>query len=135
MNCSVRIPELLNQLCNQSQGSNTTRRDACYGCFFRATSQTLGYSLLMAISNCADIYLNNTDYGHCQQYLRVSYTKFLSIKFFIDYLFLCLQQNATSIMNSRTSVTTIYCSFLECVRQVNKDTLVSRSYNFFCEIL
>ncbi|XP_031369748.1 uncharacterized protein LOC102671873 isoform X2 [Apis dorsata] len=99
---NVRIPELLNQLCNQSQGSNTTRRDACYGCFFRATSQTLGYSLLMAISNCADIYLNNTDYGHCQQYLR----------------------NATSIMNSRTSVTTIYCSFLECVRQVNKDTLL-----------
>lgn len=36
----------------------------------------------MAISNCADIYLNNTDYGHCQQYLRVSFTKFLSIKFF-----------------------------------------------------
>ncbi|XP_043799773.1 uncharacterized protein LOC122718632 [Apis laboriosa] len=99
---NVRIPELLNQLCNQSQGSNATRRDACYGCFFRATSQTLGYSLLMAISNCADIYLNNTDYGHCQQYLR----------------------NATSIMNSRTSVTTIYCSFLECVRQVNKDTLL-----------
>ncbi|KAG6797545.1 hypothetical protein HZU73_06865 [Apis mellifera caucasica] len=99
---NVRIPELLNQLCNQSQGSNTTRRDACYGCFFRATSQTLGYSLLMAISNCADIYLNNTDYGHCQQYLR----------------------NATSMMNSRTSATTIYCSFLECVRQVNKDTLL-----------
>ncbi|XP_028520999.2 uncharacterized protein LOC107994790 isoform X1 [Apis cerana] len=99
---NVRIPELLNQLCNQSQGSNTTRRDACYGCFFRASSQTLGYSLLMAISNCADIYLNNTDYGHCQQYLR----------------------NATSMVNLRTSVTTIYCSFLECVRQVNKDTLL-----------
>lgn len=82
MDCSVRIPELLNQLCNQSQGSNTTRRDACYGCFFRASSQSLGYSLLMAISNCADIYLNNTDYGHCQQYLRVSFTKFLSIKIF-----------------------------------------------------
>lgn len=73
----MRIPELLNQLCNQSQGSNTTRRDACYGCFFRATSQTVGYPLLMAISNCADIYLNNTDYGHCQQYLRVSFTKFI----------------------------------------------------------
>lgn len=39
----------------------------------------------MAISNCADIYLNNTDYGHCQQYLRVSFTKFLSIKFFYFY--------------------------------------------------
>ncbi|KAK1121628.1 hypothetical protein K0M31_010416 [Melipona bicolor] len=67
----VRIPELLNQLCNESQGSDTVRRDACYGCFFRASSQTVGYPLLMALSNCANIYLNNTDYGHCQQYLRL----------------------------------------------------------------
>ena len=70
--CRVRIPELLNQLCNESQGSDTVRRDACYGCFFRASSQTVGYPLLVALSNCADMYLNNTDYGHCQQYLRVS---------------------------------------------------------------
>lgn len=69
----VRIPELLNQLCNESQGSDTVRRDACYGCFFRASSQTVGYPLLVAMSNCAYIYLNNTDYGHCQQYLRVSF--------------------------------------------------------------
>lgn len=69
----VRIPELLNQLCNESQGSDTVRRDACYGCFFRASSQTVGYPLLVAMSNCAYIYLNNTDYGHCQQYLSVSF--------------------------------------------------------------
>ncbi|CAK9797979.1 hypothetical protein ANTQUA_LOCUS1457 [Anthophora quadrimaculata] len=98
----VRIPELLNQLCNESQGSNTVLRDACYGCFFRATSQTLGYPLLMAMSNCADIYLNGTDYAHCQQYLN----------------------NATSSLNSRVNPSTIYCTFLECVRQVNKDTLL-----------
>ncbi|KOC63458.1 hypothetical protein WH47_01948 [Habropoda laboriosa] len=65
----VKIPELLNQLCNESQGSNIVLRDACYGCFFRATSLPLGYPLLMAMSNCADLYLNGTDYGHCQQYL------------------------------------------------------------------
>ncbi|XP_043507892.1 uncharacterized protein LOC122527616 isoform X1 [Frieseomelitta varia] len=98
----VRIPELLNQLCNESQGSDTVRRDACYGCFFRASSQTVGYPLLVALSNCADVYLNNTDYGHCQQYLR----------------------NATSMTNSRTNPTRIYCTFLECVRQVNKDNLL-----------
>ncbi|KOX78355.1 hypothetical protein WN51_07761 [Melipona quadrifasciata] len=98
----VRIPELLNQLCNESQGSDTVRRDACYGCFFRASSQTVGYPLLMALSNCANIYLNNTDYGHCQQYLR----------------------NATSMTNSRTNPTRVYCTFLECVRQVNKDNLL-----------
>ncbi|XP_043507893.1 uncharacterized protein LOC122527616 isoform X2 [Frieseomelitta varia] len=100
----VRIPELLNQLCNESQGSDTVRRDACYGCFFRASSQTVGYPLLVALSNCADVYLNNTDYGHCQQYLR----------------------NATSMTNSRTNPTRIYCTFLECVRQVNKDNLGAR---------
>ncbi|CAL7936311.1 unnamed protein product [Xylocopa violacea] len=98
----VRIPELLNQLCNESQNSDTVRRDACYGCFFRATSQPLAYPLLMSMSNCANIYLNNTDYGHCQQYLG----------------------NATVIPNSRVSPTTIYCTFLECVRQVNKDNLL-----------
>ncbi|XP_024221316.1 uncharacterized protein LOC105680348 isoform X2 [Bombus impatiens] len=98
----VRIPELLNQLCNESQGSDTVRRDACYGCFFRASSQTVGYPLLVAMSNCAYIYLNNTDYGHCQQYLS----------------------NATGTANSRTNPTTIYCTFLECVRQVNKDNLL-----------
>ncbi|XP_017756973.1 PREDICTED: uncharacterized protein LOC108548512 [Eufriesea mexicana] len=98
----VRIPELLNQLCNESQGSDTVRRDACYGCFFRTTSQALGYPLLVAMSNCADIYLNNTDYGHCQQYLN----------------------NATSTPDTRTNPMTVYCTFLECVRQVNKDNLL-----------
>lgn len=67
----MRIPELLNQLCNQSQGSNTTRRDACYGCFYRASILSQSYSMLIAMSTCANEYLNNTSYGHCQAYLRV----------------------------------------------------------------
>ncbi|XP_054009142.1 uncharacterized protein LOC128892636 isoform X1 [Hylaeus anthracinus] len=98
----VRIPELLNQLCNQSQGSNAILQDACYGCFFRATNQPLGYSLLVAMSNCANIYLNDTDYRHCQQYLR----------------------NATTSIDPRINPTTVYCTFLECIRQVNKDNLL-----------
>ncbi|XP_072744433.1 uncharacterized protein [Anoplolepis gracilipes] len=98
----VKIPELLNQLCNQSQGSNATmRRDACYGCFYRASILPQGFSMLAAMSTCADDYLNNTSYGHCQAYLR----------------------NATSMPNTR-SPTLIYCSFLECIRQVNKNSLV-----------
>ncbi|XP_026829504.1 uncharacterized protein LOC105275840 [Ooceraea biroi] len=97
----VRIPELLNQLCSQSQGSNTTRRDACYGCFYRASILPQGYSMLIAMSACANTYLNNTNYGHCQAYLR----------------------NATSMPNNR-SPTIIYCSFLECIRQVNKNSLI-----------
>ncbi|CAL1687293.1 unnamed protein product [Lasius platythorax] len=97
----VKIPELLNQLCSQSQGSNTTlRRDACYGCFFRASILPQGFSMLAAMSTCADDYLNNTNYGHCQAYLR----------------------NATSMPNTRSPML-IYCSFLECIRQVNKNSL------------
>ncbi|XP_018357705.1 PREDICTED: uncharacterized protein LOC108757698 [Trachymyrmex cornetzi] len=97
----VRIPELLNQLCNQSQGSNLTRRDACYGCFYRASILPQGYSMLVAMSTCANAYLNNTSYGHCQTYL----------------------QNVTSMPDAR-SPTIIYCSFLECIRQVNKNSLL-----------
>lgn len=68
----VKIPELLNQLCNQSQGSNANlQRDACYGCFYRASILPQGFSMLAAMSTCADDYLNNTSYGHCQAYLRV----------------------------------------------------------------
>jgi len=70
----VRIPELLNQLCNQSQGSNLTIRDACYGCFYRASILPQGYSMLVAMSTCANTYLNNTSYGHCQAYLQVCET-------------------------------------------------------------
>ncbi|XP_043491837.1 uncharacterized protein LOC122517494 [Polistes fuscatus] len=99
---NVRIPELLNQLCNESQGANVTRRDACYGCFYRASSQSTGYPLLLAMSTCADMYLNNTDYGHCQVYLR----------------------NATNNFSNRVGPITIYCTFLQCIRQVNKDTLL-----------
>ncbi|XP_035735346.1 uncharacterized protein LOC118447468 [Vespa mandarinia] len=98
---NVRIPELLNQLCNESQGANVTLRDACYGCFYRASNQPTGYPLLLRMSACADMYLNNTDYGHCQAYLR----------------------NATNNLNNRVGPVTIYCTFLECIRQVNKDTL------------
>ncbi|XP_015436012.1 PREDICTED: uncharacterized protein LOC107191464 [Dufourea novaeangliae] len=100
----VRIPEVLNQLCNESQGSDTIRQDACYGCFYKATNQPLGYPLLVAMSSCADLYLNNTDYDHCQRYLN----------------------NATSTPNTRINPTTIYCTFLECIRQVNKDNLEAR---------
>ncbi|XP_018396950.1 PREDICTED: uncharacterized protein LOC108775161 [Cyphomyrmex costatus] len=96
----VKIPDLLNQLCNQSQGS-TIRRDACYGCFYRASVLPQGYSMLVAMSTCADTYLNNTSYGHCQAYLR----------------------NVTRVPDTR-SPTIIYCSFLECIRQVNKNSLL-----------
>lgn len=68
---SLRIIQLLNQLCNESQLDDEVRRDACYGCFFRASGQPTGYPMLLNMASCADTYLNNTSYGHCQSYLRV----------------------------------------------------------------
>ncbi|XP_066603399.1 uncharacterized protein [Prorops nasuta] len=99
---NVRIPELFNQLCNLSQGDVVVAQDACYGCFQRASNQATGYPLLLALSNCANSYLGDTNYRHCQAYLT----------------------NATTNINPRTSTTRIYCTFLECIRQVNKNTLL-----------
>ncbi|XP_034936537.1 uncharacterized protein [Chelonus insularis] len=99
---NIRIPLLLNQLCNESQGDDGVLRDACYGCFFRATNRPPGYPLLLAMSNCGDLYLDNTNYGSCQAYLR----------------------NASRNIDIRSSPSIIYCTFLECIRQVNKDSLI-----------
>ncbi|XP_048516326.1 uncharacterized protein LOC105690759 isoform X2 [Athalia rosae] len=99
---NLRTVQLLNQLCNESQLDDNVRKDACYGCFFRASNQAAsGYPMLLAMATCADTYLNNTNYGHCQTFLR----------------------NATNSISTRTSPGIIYCSFLECIRQVNKDML------------
>ncbi|XP_058800001.1 uncharacterized protein LOC131669260 [Phymastichus coffea] len=98
---SVKTAQLLNQLCNESQDDESVNRDACYGCFFRASSHQSRYPLLLSMADCADNYLNNTEYRHCAQYLK----------------------NATSSVSAGSNPSLIYCSFLECVRQVNKDQL------------
>ncbi|XP_043270148.1 uncharacterized protein [Venturia canescens] len=102
---NVKTTQLLNQLCNDSQDDNTMQRDACYGCFFRSSQLPSGYPMLLSMASCADAYLNNTNYGHCRAYLR----------------------NATNAIDARTSPTIIYCTFLECIRQVNKNNLDARS--------
>ncbi|XP_048516327.1 uncharacterized protein LOC105690759 isoform X3 [Athalia rosae] len=69
---NLRTVQLLNQLCNESQLDDNVRKDACYGCFFRASNQAAsGYPMLLAMATCADTYLNNTNYGHCQTFLRI----------------------------------------------------------------
>ncbi|XP_015509900.2 uncharacterized protein LOC107217051 isoform X2 [Neodiprion lecontei] len=104
---NVRTIQLLNQLCNESQKDDEVRTDACYGCFFRSSNQPPGYPMLLTMASCADTYLDNTDYGHCQSYLR----------------------NATNSISTRTSPGVIYCSFLECIRQVNKNMLIAQCVN------
>ncbi|XP_051154774.1 uncharacterized protein LOC127277567 isoform X2 [Leptopilina boulardi] len=59
------------------------------------------------MTKCADSYLNNTNYGHCQMYLK----------------------NATKNTNFTSNSPVIYCSFLECVRQVNKNSLIGKCIN------
>ncbi|XP_063975870.1 uncharacterized protein LOC135161842 isoform X3 [Diachasmimorpha longicaudata] len=99
---NVRTVQLLNQLCNDSQDEDdVVGRDACYGCFFRASNRPSGYPMLLSMSACANLYLDDSNYGHCSAYLK----------------------NATSNAETRATPTTIYCMFLECIRQVNKDSL------------
>ncbi|XP_063975841.1 uncharacterized protein LOC135161842 isoform X1 [Diachasmimorpha longicaudata] len=100
---NVRTVQLLNQLCNDSQDEDdVVGRDACYGCFFRASNRPSGYPMLLSMSACANLYLDDSNYGHCSAYLK----------------------NATSNAETRATPTTIYCMFLECIRQVNKDSLI-----------
>ncbi|XP_011310769.1 uncharacterized protein [Fopius arisanus] len=101
---NVRTIQLLNQLCNESQDEDDVERDACYGCFFRASNRPSGYPMLLSMSACADLYLDDSNYGHCSGYLK----------------------NATTNAATRATPTTIYCTFLECIRQVNKDNLEAR---------
>ncbi|CAD6215908.1 GSCOCG00000725001-RA-CDS [Cotesia congregata] len=59
--------------------------------------------MLLSMSSCAELYLGDSDYGHCQEYLK----------------------NAVANSELNSSPAVIYCTFLECVRQVNKDSLVN----------
>ncbi|XP_044005190.1 uncharacterized protein LOC122850179 isoform X2 [Aphidius gifuensis] len=97
----ARTIQLLNQLCNDSQEDEISR-DACYGCFFRASNKPSGYPMLLSMVACADLYLDDSNYGHCSAYLK----------------------NATSNAESKSTPAIIYCTFLECIRQVNKDSLI-----------
>lgn len=69
---SNKLLSLLNLLCNSTQNSSITVRDACYGCFFRVGVLTPGAALLNQLSQCANIYLANTSYAGCASQLAVS---------------------------------------------------------------
>lgn len=69
---SNKLLSLLNLLCNSTQNSSVTVRDACYGCFFRVGVLPPGASLLNQLSQCANIYLSNTSYAGCATQLSVS---------------------------------------------------------------
>lgn len=69
---SNKLLSILNLLCNTTQNSSITVRDACYGCFFRVGVLPPGASLLSQLSQCANTYLANTSYAGCASQLAVS---------------------------------------------------------------
>lgn len=72
MHCfSVRLLQILSYVCNNTQPT-VQFRDGCYGCFLRAASLPGGPPQLNAISQCALLYLSNSNYQTCSQQLAVN---------------------------------------------------------------
>ncbi|CAG9801821.1 unnamed protein product [Chironomus riparius] len=107
-NHNNKLLSLLNLLCNSTQNSSITVRDACYGCFFRVGVLTPGAALLNQLSQCSNIYLANTSYAGCASQLAtiVSGVRPTTAP---TYPFLCY---------------TGYCEFVRCVRRINANVLV-----------
>ncbi|CRL04895.1 CLUMA_CG017946, isoform A [Clunio marinus] len=107
-NHNNKLLSLLNLLCNSTQNSSITVRDACYGCFFRVGVLTPGPTLLNQLSQCASLYLSNTSYAGCATQLA----------------------SLVSGVRPTTSPTfphqcyTGYCEFVRCVRRINANVLV-----------
>lgn len=105
---SNKLLSLLNLLCNSTQNTSITVRDACYGCFFRVGVLADGALLLNQLSQCANLYLVNTSYAGCATQL-VSITSGLR------------PTTAPTLYNCYTG----YCEFVRCVRRINANILVS----------
>uniref|UniRef100_A0A182I951 Uncharacterized protein n=1 Tax=Anopheles arabiensis TaxID=7173 RepID=A0A182I951_ANOAR len=108
-----RLLSLFNLLCNTTQTSTVTTRDACYGCFFRAGSLAAGPTQLAAISQCASLYLINTSYATCATNLAGIVT------------------GSRPVIVSPTSGTTVdcysgHCEFVQCIRRINGNMLINQ---------
>lgn len=75
-NFRFKLLSVLNLLCNTTQTISITARDACYGCFFRAGNMPEGPAQIIALSQCATLYLNASAYQVCAVNLAVSYAYF-----------------------------------------------------------
>ncbi|XP_058056025.1 uncharacterized protein LOC131207429 [Anopheles bellator] len=105
-----RLLSLFNLLCNTTQRTTITARDACYGCFFRAGSLTAGPAQLSAISQCATLYLLNSSYAVCATNLAgvVTGSRPLAIP-------------AAGNIDCYTG----HCEFVQCVRRINGNMLIN----------
>lgn len=105
---SNKLLSILNILCNNTQNVSLTSRDACYGCFFRAGGLPAGNAQLVALSQCATVYLNQTAYQFCAQQLMGVVNGYRPNP--SPAAAVCYQG---------------YCEFVRCVRRTNANTLVS----------
>uniref|UniRef100_A0A182W2X8 Uncharacterized protein n=1 Tax=Anopheles minimus TaxID=112268 RepID=A0A182W2X8_9DIPT len=120
-----RLLSLFNLLCNTTQTSTITTRDACYGCFFRAGSLAAGPTQLAAISQCASLYLINTSYAVCATNLASSTTDLHRLPF---------QGIVTGLRPVTVSPTTVptvdcytgHCEFVQCIRRINGNMLINQ---------
>lgn len=103
--------QLLNNLCNTTQ-SSVQLRDACYGCFFRAGSLPPGPPQLVALSQCATLYLVNTIYQPCAQELASIIVGLKPV------------QPSYGAALKPTLCTFGYCEFVRCIRRANSYNLV-----------
>lgn len=108
-----KLYAILNILCNNTQNSSITTRDACYGCFFRAGSLLTGPTQLAGLAQCGTLYLNNTVYSSCGTQLQNVVNGF----------------RPTPTTTSANGCYQGYCEFVRCVRQTNANQLVS----FICD--
>lgn len=107
-----KLYAILNILCNNTQNSSITTRDACYGCFFRAGSLLSGPQQLAGLAQCATLYLNNTVYSPCGTQLQNVVNGF--------------RPTPTTGSSSASAAGCYqgYCEFVRCVRQTNANQLV-----------
>lgn len=114
---SNKLLSLLNLLCNSTQNSSLTVRDACYGCFFRVGVLPPGASLLNQLSQCANIYLSNTSYAGCA--IQLSVSALVSLKStnfhnFSDKIILTRSPPNGSINSIQFHAEITLCMFLMC---------------------
>ncbi|XP_053675961.1 uncharacterized protein LOC128726157 [Anopheles nili] len=108
-----RLLSLFNLLCNTTQTTTATTRDACYGCFFRAGALSVGPTQLAAISQCASLYLINTSYAVCATNLAGVVTGIRPL-------------NVLPPGSSTTDCYTGHCEFVQCVRRINGNMLINQ---------
>ncbi|XP_021694389.1 uncharacterized protein LOC110674567 [Aedes aegypti] len=109
-NNNHKLLSLFNLLCNATQTTSIATRDACYGCFFRAGVLPAGQTQLTAVSQCATIYLMNSNYALCATSLAAIVTG----------------MRPTSAPAIGTNCYTGYCEFVQCVRRVNANSLINQ---------